>query len=75
MSSISIVCIKYDEAKERKGKDVDSYSGTVTSKVDRDNSIKLEIESHQLFMNTERFFEKVKTTLEKYFDEITKKPS
>ena len=72
MSSISIVCIKYNEAKEKKGENIEDYHGKIKSTSEIDNSIKLEIESHQLFMNTEKFFNTVKTTLEKYFDEIAK---
>jgi hypothetical protein len=73
MSSISIVCIKYAEEKEKTGKNIEDYHGDVKSKTEIDNSIKLEINSQQLFMDTEKFFNTVKTTLEKYFDEIAKK--
>jgi len=75
MSNIKILCIKYGEAEEKKGKDIESYDGEVKYKSETDNSIKFEIQSHQLFMNTEKFFNSVKTTLEKYFDEIIKKSS
>jgi len=73
MSKIDIVCIKYAEVEEKKGTDIEGYSGKINKKVDMDNSLKLEINSSQLFMNTERFFNTVKSTLEKYFDEIVKK--
>lgn len=56
MSKIDIICIKYAEAKEKKGTDIEGYGGKINKKVDTDNSLKLEINSSQLFMNTERFF-------------------
>jgi len=75
MSKIDILCIKYAETNEKKGKDLDGYSGDckVSSKSEIDNSIKLEINANQFFMNTEHFFNSVKTTLEEFFDTIEKK--
>ena len=66
MSSIKIECRKdksnFDDTKD--------YNKHV-----KENKLgdELVIESSQLFMNTEKFFNTVKASLEKYFDNIQKK--
>jgi hypothetical protein len=66
MSSIVIECRKnkYDEKKDK----ADYKSDTKNSLGDE-----LEIRVDQWFMDTKKFFNSVKPTLEKYFDSIEKK--
>lgn len=73
MSHIEISCIKYGTLEEKKGKDIESYNGEIKSKSETDDSIKLIISSTQLFMDTERFFNSVESSLKSFFDEIAKK--
>lgn len=66
MSSIRIECRK-DKYEERKEK-----ANYKTDKKDKLGG-ELEIRADQWFMDTEKFFNSVKPTLEKYFDKIEKK--
>ena len=72
MSSISIRCIKHNEIKKEEYNEKEKYHKDFEKEESLEKGIELIIESHQLFMNTEKFFNSVKTTLEKYFDEIAK---
>lgn len=66
MSSIKIVC--------RKDKyDFNDQKEYGKSKSENKLGDELIIESSQLFMSTEKFFNTVKASLEKYFDNIQKK--
>lgn len=66
MSSIRIECRK-DKTDADTTKDYDKY--------DRKNTLghELIINADQWFMDTEKFFNSVQPTLEKYFDDIKKK--
>jgi hypothetical protein len=74
MSGISIVCKKYAEAKEEKYSEKEKYHKDQNQEKKDERGIILEIESHQLFMNTEQFFNSVKESIGKYFDSIQKEP-
>jgi len=73
MSSIKIRCIKYNDMKEEEFHEKDKYHKDYQKEKHIDKNIELEIISSQLFMNTTNFFETVKESLEKYFDEIVEK--
>jgi len=70
MSRIEIRCIKHDEKKNEEYKEKEKYHKDYEKEETVEKGIELIIESHQLFMNTEKFFNSVKVTLEKYFDSI-----
>ncbi len=72
MSNISIRCIKHNEMKKEEYKEKEEFHKDFEKEESLEKGIELIIETHQLFLNTESFFNSVKTTLEKYFDEITK---
>jgi len=72
MSQIVIKCIKHNEMKKEEYKEKEKYHKDFEKEESLEKGIELIIESKQLFMNTEQFFNSVKTTLEKYFDEIAK---
>lgn len=65
MSNIKIVCRK----NKVYNKDQKSYE---KEKVIDNLGDELVLQSNQLFMSTEKFFNSIKPTLEKYFDEIAK---
>ena len=72
MSSIEIRCIKYDTTNEEEYKEKEKYHKDYTKEKKFDKSIELKIEASQWFMNTESFFNSVKESLIKYFDQIVK---
>lgn len=72
MSHIEIKCIKHDEKELREEHEKEKYHNDYEKSEDIEKGIELVINSSQLFMNTEKFFNSVKGTLEKYFDEIIK---
>ena len=73
MSSIVIRCIKHDENENTEYKEKEKYHKDFEKKENIEKGIELIIEANQLFMDTEKFFNSVKVTLEKYFDSIQKK--
>ena len=73
MSSIEIRCIKHNEEKLEEYHEAEKYHKDFEKEKTVDKGDELIISSRQLFMNTEKFFNSVKGTLEKYFDKIEKK--
>ena len=70
MSSISIRCIRHNEMRKEEYKEKEKYHKDFEKEESLEKGIELIIESSQLFMDTEKFFNSVKTSLEKFFDEI-----